>query len=169
MQVHVVQADLPTFAVDAIVNPTNSHGVMKTGVGGAIRVHGGDDIQAAATAKAPIAVGAALVTHAGSLQAKHIIHVPTAAEPDIPSGVENVRRAARAALIAAYVNQFQSIAMPGLGTGGGAVAMDEAARAIVEEIRAHKKPFPASVYLVDADGAMVHAFEDALRNAQLAF
>ena len=47
-----------------------------------------------------------------------------------------------------------------------ATRRDEAARAIVEEIRAHKRPFPETVYLVDNNDEMVDAFTDALRNAQ---
>jgi ADP-ribose pyrophosphatase YjhB (NUDIX family) len=86
---------------------------------------------------APIAVGAAIVTTAGQLPAKHVIHVPTMEEPGMKIGAENVRRAARAALIAADRNHFKVIAMPGIGTDLGEVPVDEAARAIVEEIRAH--------------------------------
>jgi O-acetyl-ADP-ribose deacetylase (regulator of RNase III) len=77
-----------------------------------------------------------------------------------------VRRAARAALIAADANKHQVLAIPGMGTGVGGVAMEEAARAIVEEIRAHKRPFPETIYLVDTSADMVAAFEEALRYAQ---
>lgn len=167
MQVHVAQADITNLPVDAIVNPANSRGIMGGGVAGAIRRHGGDQIQAEAMKRAPIAVGAALVTAAGNLPAKHVIHAPTMEEPGLKIGVENVRRAARAALIAACANKFQVIGIPGMGTDVGGVSIDEAARAIVEEIRAHKKPYPETIYLVDSSMEMVTAFEDALRNAQL--
>ena len=43
---------------------------------------------------------------------------------------------------------------------------DEAARAIVEEIRAHRRPNPETIYLVDTSDDMVFALEEALRNAQ---
>ena len=79
---------------------------------------------------------------------------------------ENVRRAARAVLIAAQAGKHQVVAIPGMGASGG-VPPKEAARAIVEEIRAHKnKPFPETIYLVDLDEEMVAAFEYALENAQ---
>jgi len=153
--------------VDAIVNPANSMGIMGGGVSGHIRRLGGDSIQAEAMKKAPIAVGAALLTHAGNLPAKHVIHVPTMEEPGLKIGVENVRRAARAALIAASAAKLGSIGISGIGTDLGGVACDEAARAIVEEIRAHRKPFPEVIWLVDGSEEMVAAFEEALRNAQL--
>lgn len=115
---------------------------------------------------APIAVGAALVTTAGRLPCQHVIHVPTMDEPGIRIGAENVRRAARAALIASDVNQFKVIAMPGIGCDLGDVPIEEAVRAIVEELRAHKRPHPETIYLVDAQPTVVAAFEEALRNAQ---
>ena len=166
MQVHVAQADITNLPVDAIVNPTNSRGLLIGGVADAIRLHGGAEIEAEVKARAPIAVGAALVTKAGGLPAKFIIHVPTMEEPGSSIGAENVRRAARAALIAAHVSKHQVIAFPGLGTTDGGVAHDESARAIVEEIRAHRKPFPETIYLVDSSAEMVAAFEEALRTAQ---
>jgi O-acetyl-ADP-ribose deacetylase len=166
MQVHVARAELWNLPVDAIVNPANSLGIMGGGIGGSLRHHGGIVIQQAAMAAAPIAVGAALVTTAGTLPAKHVIHVPTMEEPGMKIGAENVRRAARAALIAADRNAFKVIGIPGIGTDLGDVPCDEAARAIVEEIRAHRRPNPETIYLVDAAEEMVQALEEALRNAQ---
>jgi O-acetyl-ADP-ribose deacetylase (regulator of RNase III) len=167
MQVHVAHADLTNMPVDAIVNPAISSGTMDLGVAGSIREQGGDEIQAAVVASAPIAVGAAVVTTAGRLPAKSIIHVPTSEESGERIGTENIRRAARAALLAAQANGYRVLAFPGMGTGNGGVPMEEAARAIVEEIRAHRKPNPEVIYLVDRDPSMVAAFEEALENAQL--
>ena len=84
-------------------------------------------------------------------------------------GVENVRRAIRAALVAAEVNKFDSMGVPGVGTHLGGVPKDECARAIVEEIRAHRKEFPVTIHLVDSSEDMVIAFEEALLNAQIRF
>ena len=166
MQVHVARAELWTLPVDAVVNPANSLGIMGGGISGTLRRQGGDVIQQAAMQAAPIAVGAAIVTTAGQLPAKHVIHVPTMEEPGQKIGAENVRRAARAALIAADRNNLKVIAIPGIGTDLGEVPFDEAARAIVEEIRAHRRPNPETIYLVDTNEEMVFALEEALRNAQ---
>lgn len=152
--------------VDAVVNPANSLGIMGGGISGQLRRQGGDVIQQAAMQAAPIAVGAALVTTAGQLPAKNVIHVPTMEEPGMKIGAENVRRAARAALIASDRNGFKVIAIPGIGTDLGEVPVDEAARAIVEEIRAHRRPCPETIYLVDMSEEMIACLEDALRNAQ---
>src|SRR5215475_11463344 len=103
MQVHVAKADLTLMPVDAIVNPANSLGIMGGGAAGAIKRRGGDKILQEAMSCAPIAVGAAVVTTAGKLHARAVIHAPTMEEPGLKIGVENVRRATRAALIAAAV------------------------------------------------------------------
>jgi O-acetyl-ADP-ribose deacetylase (regulator of RNase III) len=166
MQVHVARAEIFKLQVDAIVNPANSLGIMGGGIGGAIKRAGGEVIQHEAMGKAPIAIGAAIITQAGALPAQHVIHAPTMEEPGMKIGAENVRRAARAALIASDRMQFKVIAFPGMGTDLGDVPIEEAARAIVEEIRAHKRPFPETIYLVDTNQSMIEAFEDALRNAQ---
>ena len=64
------------------------------------------------------------------------------------------------------INGFKVIAIPGIGTDLGEVPFDEAARAIVEEIRAHRRPCPETIYLVDPNEEMILCLEDALRNAQ---
>lgn len=166
MQVRVEKTDITKIAVDAIVNPANSRGVMGAGIAALLRRRGGDSIQTEAMNAAPIAVGAAVVTRAGTLLAKHVIHAPTMDEPGMRINPENIRRAARAALIAADANGFQEIAFPSMGIDTSGVDIHEAARAIVEEIRAHKRVCPSTVYLVDPSPDMIEAFELALDNAQ---
>ncbi|MFH0899932.1 MAG: macro domain-containing protein [Pseudomonadota bacterium] len=166
MQVHVAKADISQMPVDAIVNPANSLGIMAGGVAGAIKRRGGESIQKEVMAVAPIAIGAAVVTASGKLHTKAVIHAPTMEEPGHKTAVENVRRAIRAALIAAAAHAFDVIAIPGLGTGTGGVDSQEAARAMVDELKAHRQPKPATVYLVDIDDEVVCAFEEALQNAQ---
>ncbi len=166
MVVHVIRADLTQLTVDAIVNPANSRCLMRGGVAGAIADEGGPTIEVEAQACAPIAVGAAIVTSAGNLYCKSVIHAPTMEEPGMKVGVENVRKAVRAALLAAARHNLATIAIPGLGTGQGGVPFDEAARAMVDELKAHKAPAPSTVYLVAVDQELMWAFEDCGRGAQ---
>jgi O-acetyl-ADP-ribose deacetylase len=165
MQIHIAKADITDMAVDAIVNPANSLGIMGGGVAGALSRKGGPSIQKEAMSLAPIAVGAAVVTTAGKLWARHIIHAPTMEEPGTKVGVENARRAARASLIAATHWGFDVIAIPGLGTGLGGLDPSEAARAMVDELRAHRQPKPTTVYLVDTNDEILACLEGALRSA----
>ena len=103
MQIHLAKSDITLMAVDAVVNPANSLGIMGGGVSAALSRKGGPAIQKEAMSLAPIAVGAAVVTNAGTLFAKMVIHAPTMEQPGMKIGVENVRRATRAALLAAAI------------------------------------------------------------------
>jgi O-acetyl-ADP-ribose deacetylase (regulator of RNase III) len=165
MQIHLAKTDITEMAVDAVVNPANSLGIMGGGVAGALSRRGGPSIQREAMSLAPIAVGAAVVTNAGQLWAKYVIHAPTMEEPGSKVGVENVRRATRAALLAAAHHGFEVIALPGMGTGLGGVDPADAARAIVDELRAHRQPKPTTVYLVDLNDEILSHLEEALRLA----
>jgi O-acetyl-ADP-ribose deacetylase (regulator of RNase III) len=165
MQVHLAKTDITTMAVDAVVNPANSLGIMGGGVAGALSRRGGPSIQREAMSLAPIAVGAAVVTNAGQLYAKRVIHAPTMEQPGTKVGVENVRRATRAALLAAAHHGLEMIAIPGMGTGLGGVDPSDAARAIVDELRAHRQPQPSTVYLVDLDDEILFCLEEALKVA----
>src|SRR5882762_5247428 len=157
MQIHLAKSDITAMPVDAVVNPANSLGIMGGGVAAALSRKGGPTVQREAMSLAPIAVGAAVVTNGGQLWAKHVIHAPTMEEPGMKIGVENVRRATRAALLAASRSNHQTIAFPGLGTGVGGVPYDEAARAMVDELRAHKQPQPSTVYLIATNDDLIFA------------
>jgi O-acetyl-ADP-ribose deacetylase (regulator of RNase III) len=165
MVIHIAKSDITEMPVDAVVNPANSLGIMGGGVAAALSRKGGPSIQREAMSLAPIAVGAAVVTNAGSLWAKHVIHAPTMEEPGVKVGIENVRRATRAALIAAARHGFDTIALPGMGTGLGGVDPSDASRAIVDELRAHRQPKPTTVYLVDLNDNILRCLEEALRLA----
>jgi O-acetyl-ADP-ribose deacetylase len=165
MVIHVAIGDISQLTVDAIVNPANSLGIMQGGVAGAIKALGGQEIEDEARAMAPVAVGAAIVTGAGRLYCKAVIHAPTSEELGQKIGVESVRRATRAALLAAVRNGYDTIAFPGIGTGVGGVPHDEAARAMVDEVRAITTPPPSTVWLIATHDEKLWAFEDACKIA----
>ena len=167
MVIHVALGDITQLTVDAIVNPANSLGIMENGVARTIKVEGGESIEGETRAAAPVAVGAAVVTGAGELWCKAVIHAPTMEQPGMKIGVENVRRATRAALLAAARLGIAVLAIPGMGTGLGGVDPADAARAMVDELRAHKMPHPSTIWLIATNHDMIYAFEDALRLASL--
>ena len=158
MQIHLAKSDITEMAVDAVVSPANSLGIMGGGVAAALSRKGGPTIQREAMSLAPIAVG-----NAGTLWAKNIIHAPTMEEPGLKVAVENVRRATRAALLAASQHGFEVIAIPGLGTGLGGADPADASRAMVNELRAHRQPRPSTVWLVDVNEQILAHLEEALQ------
>ena len=70
----VMQGDITTCAVDAVVNAANNHLWMGAGVAGAIKRQGGQAIEDEAVRQGPIPVGAAIVTGSGLLKARYVIH-----------------------------------------------------------------------------------------------
>ena len=73
-RIELWNGDICELEVDAIVNPANLSLWMATGVGGAIKRAGGDEIEFAAVRQAPVELGESIVTPAGSLAARAVIH-----------------------------------------------------------------------------------------------
>ena len=162
MKIEVLLGSLLDVKVDAIVNPANSYGFMGGGVAGVIKRAGGEEIEKEAVKKAPIPVGSALLTTAGKLPFKGIIHAPTMEEPAMETTEEKVRKAVRASLELAENMAFESIAMPGMGTGVGRLPKDVACRAMVEEIKAFKGKNLKRVVLVDIEEQIVEEWKKNL-------
>ena len=134
----VVQGDISTFEGQAVVNAANNHLRMGTGVAGALLSRGGGTIQDECDAyvrrEGPLKVGDAAITGAGNLSAQYVIHA--AAMGDLPPTPDTIRNATRSAMELAREHQILSIAFPVLGSGVGGFPFNEAARIMVEEIKA---------------------------------
>ncbi len=131
-----IKGDITELDFDAIVNAANSSLSMDAGVAGAIKKKGGAAIGEEAAAKGPIPVGEAVVTGAGALRARYIIHA-AAMGPDLVADADKVRSATRNALLRAEEMGLKRIAFPALGTGAGGLDFDLAARVMVCEARRH--------------------------------
>ncbi len=163
-RITVVSGDITKLEVDAIVNPANSQLIMGGGVAGAILRAGGQQIQEQALKKAPVQIGHAVVTTAGRLKAKYVIHAPTMTRPAMATSLGNVKAATEAALRCAQQVHAQNIAFPGLGTGVGGLAPQEAADIMVEAMQeAIGAGTPIKlITLVGYNSDMTRAFEKAL-------
>jgi len=137
VEIVAITGDITKQKVDAIVNPANSWMLMGGGAAGAIKRTGGQEIEDEAVKHAPVPVGKAVATGAGRLKAKYVIHTPTMERLAMRIGVENVRLAVRAALECASKLGLRSVAFPGMGTGVGGLALEEAAEAMIDETKKH--------------------------------
>ena len=97
IEIVIVNSDITQLDVDAIINPANMQMKMENGLAGSINQQGGGAIEEEALSKAPVDVGEAVVTKAGTLKARHIIHAVTMG---VEGGTdqETVRHAAASAL-----------------------------------------------------------------------
>ena len=158
MAIVVRRGDITQIDCDAIVNPANSFGYMGGGVAGAIKRIGGIEIENEAIGKAPIPVGTAVFTIAGSLPCSFVIHAPTMEQPAMRIGVDNVRDATRAALELGVELNLKTIAIPGMGTGVGGVPTDDAAEAIVSIAKGLEDNFE-KIILIDRNDEVIEAFK----------
>jgi O-acetyl-ADP-ribose deacetylase len=166
----VVQGDITECAVDAIVNAANNHLWMGAGVAGAIKRKGGQVIEDEAVRQGPIAVGEAVVTGAGSLKARYVIHAAAMGQ-DLVTDAELIRQATVNSLKRATELGLESLALPALGTGVGGFPVDEVARVMIEATGAFlRDTTPQSlrrVLFVLFTPDALRAFEDALAKATL--
>jgi O-acetyl-ADP-ribose deacetylase (regulator of RNase III) len=150
----LIQADITELDVDAIVNPANEDLQLGTGVAGAIRKQGGPSIQEECDRIGHTPVGTAVMTGAGDLGVKQVIH---AVGPRYGEGDDDrkLASAVRASLALADRNGLRSIALPAISTGNFGFPIDRAARVMLTEIHRYlqggTKLSKVVVALFDAD------------------
>ena len=158
-----MDGDITRLEVDAIANAANTHLLHGGGVAGAISRAGGPEIQQQSHERAPIGLGEAVETTAGTLPCRWVIH---AATMDLggPTSADVIRRATASTLAKATELGAHSLALVAFGTGVGGFPLEEAARIEVDEVRrhlgAHATP-ERVVFAVRGDAAR-RAFEQAL-------
>ncbi len=137
--VAMVHGDLLDQDVDVIVNAWNRNIIpwwllLPQGVSGAIKRRGGTGPFKELAKYGPIPLGAAVLTSAGKLPLKGIIHVAginmlwRASERSIRDSVKN-------ALDLAAEHGFQSIAFPIIGAGSGSFKQDRAKAIMLDQLQ----------------------------------
>jgi O-acetyl-ADP-ribose deacetylase (regulator of RNase III) len=133
-RIELWNGDICDLEVDAIVSPASTSLWMSTGVAGELKRVGGDQIEFAAVRQAPVELGDAIVTPAGNLAAKVVIHA-VSLERDRRTNEAALDRAARNAMARVRELGLASVAFPALGTGIGGFPIREAARIAVDAVR----------------------------------
>lgn len=136
VRIEIYQGDITQLELDALVNAANNRLWMGGGVAGALKRAGGKEIEAEAVRKGPIPVGEAVVTGAGRLKARYIIHAAVMGQ-DLKTDAAKVRQATKNSLLRADETGIKSLAFPALGTGVGGFPLDECAIIMIGEVRQH--------------------------------
>jgi len=134
VKIEVYQGDITQLELDALVNAANNRLWMGGGVAGALKRVGGKEIEDEAVKKGPIPVGGTVVTGAGKLKAKYIIHAAVMGQ-DLKTDAEKIRQATRNSLLRGDELGIKSLVFPALGTGVGGFPLDECARIMISEVR----------------------------------
>jgi O-acetyl-ADP-ribose deacetylase (regulator of RNase III) len=167
-RIELWNGDICELEVDAIVNAANLSLWMSTGVGGAIKRAGGDEIEFAAVRQAPVALGESIVTQAGKLAARAVIHA-VSLDRDRRTSATIIDAAVRSALARAREIGATSIAFPAMGTGVGGFPLEEAALVTVRAVRDELPNSPDIQHVIFAmRGATAYQAFDAALSATTA-
>src|SRR6266508_5652905 len=116
--IELIQGDITSLRVDAIVNAANEHLQLGAGVAGAVRRKGGPSVQQECDRIGGCAVGGTVVTGGGNLSVRWVIH---AVGPVWHGGQEGEEKllasAVRSSLERAEEIGAKSIALPAISTG----------------------------------------------------
>jgi len=134
----LVQGDITERDVDAIVNAANSHLQHGGGVAGAIARKGGRIIQEESDRIGFTPVGTAVMTSAGKLKARHVIH---AVGPRMGEGDEDTKLAGAVLSVLALASErgLKSVSIPAISAGIFGFPKDRCARILVGRARDYLK------------------------------
>ncbi|HEX2477297.1 MAG TPA: O-acetyl-ADP-ribose deacetylase [Lacipirellulaceae bacterium] len=171
----LVLGDIAAQEVDAIVNAANSHLAGGGGVDGAIHRAGGPAIMDETRRRYPdgCPTGSAVISTAGRLRAKHVIHaVGPVWRGDNAGEGRLLASAYRTALELAVAHDCRSIALPALSTGAYRYPLDEAARVAINTAVEFLQLVPAdskldSIRFVLFSADALTAFQHALNERRL--
>lgn len=124
--------DLSKVQADALISSAQSNMRMRSGVAEALRLRGGDEIEAEAMAGGERALGDCVLTGPGRLACRGVLHAVGGWNE-----VSCVARATHRALLLAEEHGFERIAMPAIATGVGRVSVEACADAMVGALRLH--------------------------------
>jgi len=140
-QVHVLVGDITSQTVDAIVNAANSTLLGGGGVDGAIHRRGGprilEECRRLRSSRFPqgLPTGEAVITTAGDLAAKHVIHtVGPICRGDAEPNAERLAACYRNSLILAAEHNLSSVAFPAISTGAYGYPREQAAPVVSSTI-----------------------------------
>lgn len=151
--VQVVEGDILSLPVDAVVSPANSFGFMDGGLDALYTRFFGPQLQERLQrmireqADGELLVGQALPVETGHARIPWCISAPTMRVPRRLESAEPAYLATRAAVRCALAAGVASMAIPGMGTGTGGLPPESAARAMLRGIQDvfFPRPFPASL------------------------
>jgi O-acetyl-ADP-ribose deacetylase len=163
--IEIVKADITSQRVDAIVNAANEALQLGAGVAGAIRSRGGPTIQKECDQIGHCDVGDAVVTGAGNLPAKWVIH---AVGPVWRGGESAEELQLASAVLAAFKRAEEigakSVALPAISAGIYGFPLENAAQIAVSAARAFAGRAQKVQKIIFAlfDDEALKAFEKAL-------
>lgn len=171
--VELVRGDITRQQVDAIVNAANSGLMGGGGVDGAIHRAGGPSIveecKAIVGRQGRCPTGGAVITGAGKLPARHVIHAVGPRYGRNPAQeAESLASAYRESLRLASEAGCESVAFPAISTGAYGYPLEEAAAIALDSVReflSNESSIRLVRFVLFGEDAL-RAFEKALSSLQ---
>jgi O-acetyl-ADP-ribose deacetylase (regulator of RNase III) len=131
--IKVIKGDITDLEVEAFVFYARPDLKLGTGFGGAIAVRGGVSIQKELDPVGPLPVTGAVITGAGNLKAKHIIHAvgPRFQEADQEA---KLKRTIHSCLRVAEEKGILQVAFPAMGAGFYGIPLEACSKLCVEAV-----------------------------------
>lgn len=139
MQFSIIQGDIAAQSADVLVNAAGTSLQMGSGVAGALRRRGGEQLNTDAVEQGPINLGEVVVTDAYELDAEYVIHA--AAMPhhgDRKATHKSIEDATQNTLERADALGARSIVIPALGCGVAGFDLHQGATIICETIAGYE-------------------------------
>jgi len=148
--IEIIQGDITTLAVDAIVNAANSSLAGGGGVDGAIHRAAGPELVFASRRLAPCATGNAVITPGFRLRARYVIHT---VGPVWRGGTNDEEATLRSCYEGSFAlalaqGDVSSIAFPAISTGIYGFPKARAAEIAIRAMREHESQFERIVACV---------------------
>ncbi len=152
MEIELIRGDITNLEVDVIVNAANTELRGGGGVDGAIHRAGGEEIAEACDkireSQGGCPVGEAVITTAGKLPAKFVVHTVGPVWQDGKSGEPALlRNCYLNSLKLAVENQLDSIAFPNISTGVYGYPKRAAAEIAIQAVRTSDNTLKKVIYV----------------------
>jgi O-acetyl-ADP-ribose deacetylase (regulator of RNase III) len=140
-EIRVTRGDITKMSVDAIVNAANSSLMGGGGVDGAIHRAAGptvlEECRQIVARQGPLPTGEAVITAAGNLPARHVIHTvgPVWGEVDGTQSVDLLTSCYTSSLDLATTSSCETVAFPNISTGVYRFPRQLAAETAVSAVR----------------------------------
>lgn len=147
--IEVVVDDLAFVKADAVLRPADERLEPVQGAAARLDAQAGPRFTELRKVQNPLIVGAAVVTGGGDLTTPLVLHAVIQSR-DTNVSADSVRRALTSAWQRAAQFQLMSIAMPLIGAGAGQLAVEDAARIVLDTWNdpARRPEFPAALTIV---------------------